>query len=79
MDLSKNKHNCFSAEEAANYIPHTDIVLWVLPSPKLPILSWKLKIIDAEGDLRFTHHLRWSCFVNTKCLPEIILSQRAPS
>ena len=33
MDLSKNKHNRFSAEEAINYIPRTDIVLWVFVLP----------------------------------------------
>ena len=29
IDLSKNKHNRFLVEEAMNYIPRTDIVLWV--------------------------------------------------
>ena len=33
MDLSKNKHNRFSAEQAINYIPRTDIVLWVFVLP----------------------------------------------
>ena len=27
----------------------------------------------------FIHHLNWNCFVNAKWLPDIILSQRAPS
>ena len=33
MDLSQNKHNRFSEEEAINYIPSTDIVLWVFLLP----------------------------------------------
>ena len=56
MDLSKNKHNLFSAEEAINYIPHTKkrkkvpVCEMLEPSGSfsslmLPILSWKLKII----------------------------------
>ena len=54
MDLSKN--NCFSAEEAENYIPRTvkrnklpvyEMLefSWFLSSSMIPILSWKLKII----------------------------------
>ena len=81
MDLSKN--NCFSAEEAKNYIPHTEKrkkvpvyemleFSWSLSSSMIPILSWKLKM-HTEAALRFLHHLSWSCFVNTKWLP---LSQR---
>ena len=60
MDLSKNKHNRFSAEEAINYIPRTEKRKKVpvcemlessrsLSSPMLPILSWKLKIIAYRG------------------------------
>ena len=58
MDLSKNKHNRFSAEEAMNYIPLTEKRKKVcemvessrsLSSPMLPILSWKLKIIAYRG------------------------------
>ena len=56
MDLSKNKHNRFSAEEAINYIPHTKKRKKVpvckmlessgsLSSPLLQYWSWKLKII----------------------------------
>ena len=56
MDLSKNKHNRFSAEEAINYIPRTEKRKKVpvcemlessgsLFSLMLPLLSWKLKII----------------------------------
>ena len=56
MDLSKNKHNRFSAEEAINYIPRTNKRKKVpvcemhessgsFSYPMLPILSWKLKII----------------------------------
>ena len=73
MDLSKN--NCFSAEEAKNYIPHTEKrkkvpvyemleFSWSLSSSMIPILSWKLKM-HTEASLRFLHHLSWSCFVNT--------------
>ena len=58
MDLSKN--NCFSAEEAENYIPHTvkrnklsvyEMLefSWFLSSSMIPILSWKLKIIAYRG------------------------------
>ena len=54
MDLSKNKYNRFSAEEAINYIPRTQKRKKVpvcemfgssrfLSSLLLPILSWKLK------------------------------------
>ena len=54
MDLSKN--NCFSAEEAINYVPRTEKRKKVpvcemlessgsLSSPILPVLSWKQKII----------------------------------
>ena len=81
MDLSKN--NCFSAEEAKNYIPHTEKrkkvpvyemleFSWSLSSSMIPILSWKLKI-HTEAALRFLHHINWSCFVNTKLL---LLSQK---
>ena len=81
MDLLKN--NCLSAEEANNYIPHTEKrkkvpvhemleFSWSLSSSMIPILSWKLKM-HTEAALRFLHHLSWSCFVNTKWLP---LSQR---
>ena len=87
MDISKD--NRFSAEEAINHIPRTEKrkkvpVCEMLDSSEsfsssmFPILSWKLKII-AEAAVRFPHHLSWSCFVNKKWLPEIILSQRAPS
>ena len=73
MDLSKN--NCFSAEEAKNYIPHTEKrkkvpvyemleFSWSLSSSMIPILSWKLKM-HTEAALRFLHHLSWSCFVNS--------------
>ena len=58
MDLSKN--NCFSAEEAENYIPRTvkrnklpvyEMLefSWFLSSSMIPILSWKLKIIAYRG------------------------------
>ena len=77
MDLSKYKHNLFSAEEAINYIPRTKKRKKVpvcemlksslsLSSPMLPILSWKLKIIAYRDSSTITHHLSWSCFVNTK-------------
>ena len=73
MDLSKN--NCFSAEEAKNYIPHTEKrkkvpvyemleFSWSLSSSMIPILSWKLKM-HTEAALRFLHHLSWSCFANS--------------
>ena len=56
MDLSKNKHNRFSAEEAINYIPRTEKrkkvpVCEMLESfgssfsPMLPISLWKPKMI----------------------------------
>ena len=56
MDLSKNKHNLFSVEEAINYIPRTKKRKKVpvcemhessgyFSYPMLPILSCKLKII----------------------------------
>ena len=56
MDLSKNKHNHFSAEEAINYIPRTEKRKKVPVgemlesfgssfSPMLPISSWKPKMI----------------------------------
>ena len=81
MDLLKN--NCLSAEEAKNYIPHTEKrkkvpvyeileFSWSLPSSMIPILSWKLKM-NTEAALRFLHHINWSCFVNTKLL---LLSQK---
>ena len=55
MDLSKNKRNRFSAEEAMNYIPRTEkrnqVPVCEMPEssgslsfPLLPILSWKPKI-----------------------------------
>ena len=58
MDLSKN--NCFSAEEAENYIPRTvkrnklpvyEMLefSWFLSSSMIPILSWKLKKIVYRG------------------------------
>ena len=58
MDLSKN--NCFSAEEAENYIPRTvkrnklpvyEMLefSWFLSSSMIPILSWKLKKIAYRG------------------------------
>ena len=58
MDLSKN--NCFSAEEAENYIPRTvkrnklpvyEMLefSWFLSSSMIPILSWKLKKIAHRG------------------------------
>ena len=58
MDLSKN--NCFSAEEAKNYIPRTEKrkkvpvyemleFSWSLPSSMIPILLWKMKIIAYRG------------------------------
>ena len=61
MDLSKN--NCFSAEEAKNYIPHTEKrkkvpvyemleFSWSSSSSMVPILSWKLKL-HTEAALRF--------------------------
>ena len=54
MDLSNS--NCFSAEEAKNYIPCTEKrkkvpvyemleFSWSLSSSMIPILSWKLKIV----------------------------------
>ena len=60
MNLSKNKYNCFSAEEAINYIPLTEKTKKVpvcemfessrsLSSPMLSILSWKLKEIAYRG------------------------------
>ena len=60
MDLSKNKHNRFSEEEAINYISRTKKRKKApvcemfessgsLSSPMLPILSWKLKIIAYRG------------------------------
>ena len=58
MDLSKN--NCFSAEEAKNYIPPTEKrkkvpvceileFCWSLSSSMIPSLSLKLKIIAYRG------------------------------
>ena len=58
MDLSKN--NCFSAEEAKNYIPRTEKrkkvpvnemleFFWSLSSSMISVLSWKLKIIAYRG------------------------------
>ena len=58
MDLLKNE--CFSAEEAENFIPRTEkrkkvLVYgmfecsWSLSSSSSPILSWKLKIIAYRG------------------------------
>ena len=55
MDLSKNKYNRFSGEEAINFIPRTKKRKKVpvcemfecsgsLSSPMPPILSWKLKV-----------------------------------
>ena len=90
MNLSKSKHNRFSAEEAINYIPHTQKRKKVpvcemfessrsLPSTMLPILLWKLKIIAYTDSSTIHPSLSWSYFVNTKWLPDIILSQRAPS
>ena len=60
MDLSKNKHNHFSAEEATNYIPRIEKRKKVpvgemlessgsFSSLMLPILSWKLKIMAYRG------------------------------
>ena len=58
MDLLKNE--CFSAEEAENFIPRTEKRKklpvyemfewsWSLSSSSSPILSWKLKIIAYRG------------------------------
>ena len=58
MDLLKNE--CFSAEEAENFIPRTEKrkkvpvygmfeCSWSLSSSSSPILSWKLKIIAYRG------------------------------
>ena len=58
MDLSNS--NCFSAEEAKNYIPCTEKrkkvpvyemleFSWSLSSSMILILSWKLKIIACKG------------------------------
>ena len=74
MDLSKK--NCFSAEEAKNYITRTEKrkkvpvfemleFFWSFYSSTIPILSWKLKMYR-KAALRFLHHLSWRCFVNMK-------------
>ena len=39
--------------------------------------NWRQK--HTEAALRFLHQLNWSCIINAKWLPDIILSQRALS
>ena len=70
MDLSKN--NCFSAEEAKNYIPHTEKrkkvpvyemleFSWSLSSSMIPILPWKVKMHTEESTIPPSSKLKLLC------------------
>ena len=78
MDLLKNKHNHFSAEEAINYIPCTDIVLWVffLPHASNFIMETEIIAYRDRSTIHTSSKLELLC---QQKMTDIIFSQRSPS